>query len=184
MSPLITEHEAEFEKAIEHLKNEIGTIRGNRANPGLVEEVKVEAYGSVMTLKELASITLAEPRVLAIQPWDKSVLKEIERGLNTADLNLGIVNDGTMIRISFPALTAESRQALLKVLGQKLEQARVQIRQIRDRVKERIIAAEREKEMSEDERYGAQEDLDELTKTYTEQVAAVGARKEEELLTV
>ena len=137
-----------------------------------------------MRLQEVASITIPEPRMIVVQPWDKTLLKDVERGLQEASLNLGITNDGTVLRLTLPALTAESRQALLKVLHQKLEAGRVQIRQLREKVREQIIKAERDKEISEDDRFKAQEDLEEFVKGYIEQVNTVGQRKEEEILTV
>lgn len=184
MSQFITQYEAAFTAAVEHVRAELQTIRGNRAHPTLVEDLKVKAYGSEMRLQEVASITIPEPRMIVVQPWDKTLLKDVERGLQEASLNLGITNDGTVLRLTLPALTAESRQALLKVLHQKLEAGRVQIRQLREKVREQIIKAERDKEISEDDRFKAQEDLEEFVKGYIEQVNTVGQRKEEEILTV
>src|SRR3989344_5507869 len=162
MMQIIIEHKSEFDRAIEHLKTEFASVRSNRATPSLVEELKIEAYGSEMRLKELASLTVPEARTIVVQPWDKTVIKDIERGLTKADLNVGIANDGAVIRLSFPPLTAETRQTLLKVLSQKLEAARVQVRQIREKTRERVIKAEKEKSITEDDRFQAQKDLDEL----------------------
>lgn len=184
MSPLITQHEAAFAAAIEHVRVELQTIRGNRAHPTLVEDAKVKAYGSEMRLKEIATITVPESRMIVVQPWDKTILKDVERSLQEASLNLGITNDGTVLRLTLPALTAESRQTLLKVLHQKLEAGRVQVRQLREKVREHIMKAEREKEISEDDRFQAQDDLEEFVKDYIEQVNTVGQHKEDEILTV
>lgn len=184
MTPLIIEHKPEFDQAIEHLKTELSSIRSNRATPALVEELKVEAYGQVMRLKELASLTVPEARTIVVQPWDKNIIKDIERSLTKADLNVGIANDGAVIRLSFPPLTAESRQALLKVLSQKLEAARVQVRQIREKAREQIIKSEKEKTITEDDRFQAQKDLDELVKDYIDQIKVMGERKEEEITTI
>jgi ribosome recycling factor len=184
MSPLVTEHRLAFDKALEHLKLELQTIRSNRAHPSLVEDVKVAAYGSTSRLKELATITVPDPRTIQVQPWDKTILKDIERSLQEANLGLSVLNDGAVLRLTLPPLTSESRQALLKVLQQKLEAGRVQVRQIRERVREHIVKAERQKEIGEDDRYRAQEDLDEVAREYVEQVNALGSRKEEEITTV
>ena len=182
--PLIDEHKPEFGEAIEHLKTELLSIRSNRATTALVEELKIEAYGSEMRLKELASLTVPEARTIVVQPWDKTVVKDIERGLTKADLNVGIANDGAVIRLNFPPLTAETRQTLLKVLNQKLEVARVQVRQIREKTREQVIKAEKEKSITEDDRFQAQKDLDELVKDYIDQIKVKGERKEEEITTV
>lgn len=184
MHSIISNHAAEFDSAIEHLKTELNAIRGNRAHPSMVEDIKAEVYGTEMRVKEIASITMPEPRVITIQPWDKAALKDIERALTKANLNVGIQNDGTVIRVTFPPLTEESRQQILKVLGQKLEHGRVQVRQIREKIREAITEAERSKEMTEDDRYKAQEDLDAFVGTYLDEVKSLGDRKEEEVMTV
>lgn len=184
MMPIVIEHKPEFDKAIEHLKMELASVRSNRATPSLVEDIKVEAYGSEMRLKELASLAVPEPRTIVVQPWDKTIIKEIEKNLIKADLNLGMVNDGSVIRLTLPPLTEETRQALIRVMNQKLEAGRVQIRQIREKVREQIIKAEKEKKITEDDRFQAQKDLDELIKDYTEQINGLGRRKEEEITTI
>ncbi|KKU48546.1 ribosome recycling factor [Candidatus Uhrbacteria bacterium RIFCSPLOWO2_12_FULL_46_10] len=184
MMQIIIEHKSEFDRAIEHLKTEFASVRSNRATPSLVEDIKIEAYGSEMRLKELASMTVPEARTIIVQPWDKTIIKDIERSLVKADLSVGIANDGTVIRLTFPPLTAETRQALLKVMNQKLEAARIQVRQIREKAREQIIKAEKEKTITEDDRFRAQKDLDELVKDYIDQIGVLGERKEEEILTV
>lgn len=182
--PIINEHRPEFEQAVTHLKTELSSIRSNRATPALVEEIKIDAYGAEMRLKELASLTVPEPRTIVVQPWDQNVLKDIEKSLTKADLNMGIVNDGSVIRLNLPPLTAETRQALLKVLSQKLEVGKVQTRQIREKVRENIIRAEKDKVITEDDRFQAQKDLDELVKGYIDQISDIGRRKEEEITTI
>ena len=137
-----------------------------------------------MRLKEVAGLTVPEPRTIIVQPWDQTILKDIERSLTAELQNVGIMNDGAIIRLTFPPLTAESRQELVKTLHQKLETGRVQIRQIRERVREQITKAERAKEITEDDRFKAQEDLDELVKEYIAEVQTIGQRKEEEITTV
>ena len=184
MMTIIVEHRAEFDKAIEHLKTELSSVRGNRATPSLVEDIKIEAYSSEMRLKELASLTVPEPRTIVVQPWDKSIIKDIERGLTKADLNVGLVNDGSAIRLNVPPLTEESRQQILKLLKQKLEAGRVQVRQIREKVREQILKGEKERTITEDDRFQAQKDLDELVKDYIDQIESLGDRKEEETMTV
>lgn len=182
--PLVAGYRPAFEQAVEHLKGELNTIRGNRAHASLVEEVRVEAYGSELRLKEVATITIPEPRTIVVQPWDKTILKDIERSLAKADTGLAIVNDGAVVRLTLPPLTAESRQALTKVLHQKLEAGRVQLRQVREKARGAILQAERDKSLSEDDRFAAQEDLDELVRDYLAKVAELGERKEAEVMTV
>jgi len=181
---IVDSSRSEFEASLEHLKVELQSIRGNRANPSLVEEIKVEAYGTEMRLQEIAGITVPEPRSVQIQPWDKNLLKDIERSLNKADLNVGIKNDGESIHISLPPLTTETKVALIKVLNQKLEQGRVNVRQVREKVRERIFKAEKENVITEDDKYEAQKDLDEMTQEFLEKIKSIGVRKEEEISTV
>lgn len=184
MMPIVAEHKPEFDRAIEHLKTDLLSVRSNRATPSLVEDLKIEAYGSEMRLKELASLAVPEPRTIVVQPWDKTIIKDIEKSLAKADLNLGMANDGSIIRLNLPPLTEETRQALIKVLNQKLETGRVQIRQIREKVREQILKSEKEKKITEDDRFQAQKDLDELAKDYTDEINGLGKRKEEEITTI
>lgn len=184
MSAIVETHQQEFIDAVEHLKSELQSIRSNRATPSLVELIKVTAYGAEMKLLELASITVPEPRMIAVQPWDTGVVKDVERALNEANLNMGISNDGVVIRLTLPALTTETRQALAKVLNQKIETARIQIRQIREKIRAGIVGAERNKEITEDDRFAAEEELDNVVKKYIEQINELGERKEQDIMTV
>lgn len=184
MHKIIQSQTEDFTKAIEHLKHELQQIRGNRAHPSMIEDIKVDMYGSPMTLKELGSITVPEQRQLVFQAWDKNVLKEVERVLLASNLNAGVANDGEVVRITLPALTNETRQQLLKVLGQKLEQARVQIRQVREDIRTALTNAEKSKEISEDEKFTAEKDVEDVVKDYTTQIKELGDSKEEEITTV
>jgi len=184
MHALISKQQEDLEHAIEYLQQDLQTIRGNRAHPSLVEGIKVLAYGSEMRLQELASVSVPEPRTIQVQPWDKGLLKDIERTLNQADLNVGIKNDGQLLHLTLPSLTQETRMNLLKVLGQKLEQGRVQVRQVRERIKESIQRAEKAKEITEDDRFDAIKELDELTRQYLGKIEDIGNRKEKEINTI
>src|SRR5262249_19693165 len=118
------------------------------------------------------------------QPWDKSVIKDIERSLTKANLNMGIQNDGVVLRLTLPPLTEESRQQMIKLLNQKLEAGRVNLRQVRERVREEIVKAERAKEITEDDRFKAQDELEDVVKKHLEEIKELGEAKEEELTTV
>jgi len=119
-----------FEKILEHLKKELAGIRTGRAHSSLVEDIAVESYGAKMPLKQLASVSIPESRLIVVSPWDKNAIKDIQRAIETA-LNMGVQNDGNIIRVSLPTLTEESRKELVKVVGKKLEEARVSMRTIR-----------------------------------------------------
>lgn len=175
---------APFDAVMRHLEQELIGIRTGRANPGLVENVTVTAYGSPMPLVQLASITTPDPRTIVVQPWDKNVLKDIERGLQQTDLGLTPMNDGTVIRLSIPALTEERRKEYLKLLNTKLEQARVSIRKIREDLLRTMRDAKQEGTLSENDLFSRQKELQKVIDDYGEKIETHGTKKEQEILTV
>ena len=170
-----------FDKALEHLKKDISSIRTNRATPALIENLLVNVYDSKMPLNQVASILAPEPRMLSVEPWDKSIIKDVEKSIQTASLGLSVANKGTFLRVTIPPMTEESRKELVKVLAGKLEHARGAIRGTRDSVKEAILKAAKEKQVSEDERYKLIDELDEMTREYNDKIKEIGERKEEEI---
>ncbi|MFA6428380.1 MAG: ribosome recycling factor [Candidatus Buchananbacteria bacterium] len=180
----LTPYFPEFEKAITHVKSDISGLRTNRANPDMVEKVVVEAYGTPTPLVQLASIAVPEARSIVIMPWDKSLLKDIEKGILAANLGLNPVNEGTQLRISMPQLTEESRKDLVKLLNQKLEQGRQVIRKLRDKIREEINATEKAKEISEDKKFELLKELDEKTQEFNEKIKKIGEEKEKEITTI
>lgn len=181
---LIHQHKQEFDKVIDHLKNDISSLRTGRATPALVEDVSVEAYGTRQPIKALASISVLDAKTLAVEPWDKSVIGAIETGLNKSQLGINPVNDGKIIRLPLPELTQERRADLIKVLHQKLEQARITVRQVREDVRTVIDKAEKEKMISEDEKFKFQDALEKMVKEYNELIKQVGEEKEKEITTI
>ena len=171
-------------KAIEALRRELATIRTGRANPGLVEHLRVDYYGTPTPLKQLASITVPEARLLTIQPWDKGSLGAIEKAIQKSDLGLNPSNDGAIIRLAIPVLTEERRRELVKVVHKKVEDGRVAIRNIRRDAHEMLRDFRHEKEISEDEEHRAQEQLQKVTDRFIAQADEVGKEKEHELLEV
>lgn len=180
---MINKHKEEFEQVIAHLIGELVSIRTSRASPILVENIEIETYGSKMRLIELASIALQDTRTLIIEPWDKSITKDIEKGIRESNLGLSPVLDGIILRIVVPTLTEERRKELLKLLSEKLEDSRVKIRRIRDEIREEIQKAEKSKEIGEDEKFRLFKNLDEKTREYIEKIDDAGARKKEEIFT-
>ncbi|NMC51232.1 ribosome recycling factor [Candidatus Kuenenbacteria bacterium] len=177
----VDQYKGEFDKVIEHVKTDIGALRTNRATPSMLENLMVEVYGSKMPLNQLGSIQAPEPRMLTVEPWDKGVIKNIEKTIQTASLGLSVNNEGTFLRIALSPMTEETRKELIKVLNDKMESGRRSLRGVRDDVKEKIIAAEKNKEITEDERYKAVEDLDKLVREYNDKVEELGKKKEEEI---
>src|SRR3989338_2892899 len=173
----------EFEKAIDHFLLELSQLRAGRATPALVEGISVDAYGVRSPIVQLASISIPEMRQIVIQPWDKSLLKNIEKAIAESGLGLNPANEGDCLRIMIPALTEERRRDLLKVVSKKTEEARIRIRGLREEIKENILNAEKKKELSEDERFRMIEELDKVIKSYQERIDQEAIKKEEEILT-
>lgn len=181
---IIDSYKGNFSKAIEHLRQEISGLRTGRATPAIVEDVIVEAYGTKQPLKATASISVQDAKTIAIEPWDKGLVQAIETGIRNSDLGMNPINDGRIIRLNLPELTQERRQELIKVLHRKLEDARVTVRKVREEVRETIQRMEKNKEISEDERFRLQDELETLVKDYNEQVKTVGEEKEKEINTI
>ena len=171
-------------KAVDALRRELATIRTGRAHPGLVEHLRVDYYGVPTPLNQLATISVPDPRLLTIQPWDRQAMGAIEKAILKSDLSLTPTNDGTLIRLSIPQLTEERRRELAKVVHKKVEEGRVEIRNIRRDGHEELRRLQREKLISEDDQFRGQEKLQKLTDEYVQQVERVGEEKEAELLAV
>ena len=173
-----------FDKTLEHLKKEIQGLRTGRATPALVEDIIVDAYGVKQPLKTVASISVADAKTLNIEPWDKSLIQSIDSAIQNSNLGINPVNDGKLLRLPLPDLTQDRRKELIKVLHQKLEAARISIRQIREEARKAIEKAEKDKIISEDERYKEVDELEEITKEYNEKIKVMGTEKEVEVNTV
>ena len=174
----------DFNKAIEFLKVDITGLRTGRASVAMVEDITVEAYGSKQPLKATASIMLADSKTINIEPWDKALLADIEKAIRNSTLSVNPVNDGKLIRVILPDLTSERRVELSKILHQKVENARISIRKIREEVKDQIITSEKNKEIGEDERFKLQEGLEEVVKEYNVKIKEIGEKKETEINTI
>jgi len=171
-------------KAVEALRRELATIRTGRAHPGLVEHLRVDYYGVPTPLNQLATISVPDPRLLTIQPWDRQAIGAIEKAILKSDLSLTPTNDGTLIRLSIPQLTEERRRDLAKGVHKKVEEGRVEIRNVRRDGHEELRRLQREKLISEDDQFRGQEKLQKLTDEFVQQVERVGQEKEAELLAV
>ncbi|PWB38961.1 MAG: ribosome recycling factor [Parcubacteria group bacterium] len=184
MNSAIDKGKSLFEKTIEFLKSDISNLRTGRVAPSLVEKVKVMAYGVSSELLQLAAISTPEPQTIVIKPWDRNILKDIERAISTADLNINPIVDGDIIRLNFPSLTEESRKELVKILHKKLEDSRVSVRQQREKIKDEIVALEKAKQISEDEKFQALKDLDNIVHEYNDKIKLIGDQKEQEIMKI
>jgi ribosome recycling factor len=169
---------------IEFLKQELGQLRTGRATPALVENITVDAYGAPMAVKGVASISVTDSKSLAVEPWDKSLLKAIEEGIRNSGLGINPVNDGKVIRIVMPPMTEENRRGIVKIIGQKEEEARIRIRQTREEVRTLIIKSEEDGEMPEDQKFADMEALDQLSKEFNEKIKEVTSEKEAEIMKI
>lgn len=184
MSDFINSHKEEFNKVLAFLEKETGNLRVGRANPALVENVLVDAYGALTPLRHLAGLAATDPKTLTIQPWDKSLVKEIAKAIVRADLGFNPLVKETMVIINIPALTEETRKEVVKKLQHKLEEARVSVRAVREKVRDRVMAQEKNKEISEDEKFKNLEELDKLVRDYNEKIKAIGDKKEDEIMKI
>ncbi|MBA4544060.1 MULTISPECIES: ribosome recycling factor [Thermoactinomyces] len=173
-----------MEKAIQVLKKDLLTIRAGRANPALLDKVTVEYYGTEMPINQMANISTPDPRTLAIQPWDKSALGEIERAILKSDLGLTPTNDGSVIRITIPPLTEERRNELVKVARKMGEEAKVAIRNVRRDANDEIKKLEKNGEIPEDTARRGQEEIQKLTDRFIKEVDQVVAAKEKEMMEI
>ena len=173
-----------MEKAIQSLKRELASIRAGRATPALLDKVMVECYGSEMPLNQLANISTPEPRLLVVQPWDKSTLGDVERAILKSDLGLTPNNDGNLIRISIPALTEERRAELVKVVKKTGEEAKVAIRNIRRDANDEMKKLEKKGDLSEDESRRGQDEIQKLTDRFIQETDKVIDTKEKEIMEV
>ena len=181
---VIDSHKEQFEKTIAHLKQEITSLRTGRATPALVEDILVEAYGTKQPLKSVASISVADAKTLTVDPWDKSLIQAVDTAISQSDIGINPVNDGKLIRLPLPDLTAERRADLIKVLHKKLEDSRIAIRKIREDIRRSIDSAEKTKEISEDEKFVFYDEVETLVKEYNQKVKHIGEEKEKEIQTI
>ena len=182
ISDLLTEAEHKMDQATDHVASEFSTVRTGRANPQLLQRITVEYYGSPTPLQQLASISVPEPRMLVVQPFDKSTVGDIERALQTSELSLNPTNDGNVIRIAFPPLTEERRKDLIKLVRNMAEEGRVAVRNIRRHSKTDMESMHGE--ISDDDIRRGEDELQKLTDRCIEQIDRLLAHKEDELLEV
>ena len=184
MNQLLEEFQTQAQEVLQLAEQDLRSVKTGRAKPALVEDVKVEAYNTRMTLKELASITAPSPKQINVSPWDKSLLEVIEKALASSDLNINPVVDNDLIRINIPPLTQEIREELVKLVRQKLESARAMLRQARSETKTQIEAKKGESGVSEDDIHRYLEELQKVTDEFMEKLDELEKAKESELMTV
>ena len=176
--------EEQMKKRIDRLKGDLGQLRTGRANPQILEPIKVEAYGSSMPLKQVAAVSVPEARTLEIRPWDPAQLDAVEKALQRSDLGIPTQNDGHVVRLILPPMTEDRRKDLVKVAGKTAEEARVAMRSDRRDAIEKLKKAEKAKELSQDALKRQEESVQKLTDSYIKKVDEMLALKEKEITTV
>ncbi len=177
-------HEDRMKKALDVMRKEYGSLRAGRATPALLDKIAVDYYGTPTPLSQVANISAPEPRLLTIQPWEKTMLGTIEKAILKSDLGLTPNNDGSVIRLNIPQLTKERRAELVKVVHKKAEECRVAVRNLRRDANESIKKLEKDHSISEDEAKKGQDDIQKLTDKYIKEVDHVMAVKEKEIMEV
>jgi ribosome recycling factor len=171
-------------KAVAHLQEEFAGIRTGRATPGLVEKLKVDYYGTETPLQQLAGFSVPEPRMLVISPYDKGSMKAIEKAIQTSDVGINPSNDGHVVRLVFPALTADRRKELVKLVKQRAEEGRVAVRNVRRQARHDLEALEKDGDLSKNDLDRAEKDLEKLTHGVIDDIDEMLDHKEKELLDV
>lgn len=178
------EAEAKMKKTLENLRRELASLRAGRATPALLDKVMVDYYGSPTPVNQVANISVPEPRLLVIQPWDRSLIPAIEKAILKSDLGLTPSSDGTVIRLAIPRLTEERRRELTRIVKKKAEEAKVAIRNIRREANDSLKRLQKDGTVSEDEEKKRQEEVQKLTDTYSNEVDSVALAKEKEIMSI
>ena len=181
---VLADAESRMGKAMDALRRDLGTIRTGRASPSLVERLTVEYYGTPTPLNQLAGISVPEPRLLVIQPWDRGTIGAIEKAIQRSELGLNPSNDGQVIRIAIPPLTEERRKLLVKLVHNHVEEGKVAVRNIRRDAMGQVRDLMNERMISEDDERRAEHQVDDLSKRFTDEADKIGKAKEHEVLEV
>lgn len=182
--PTTKEVRKRMEDALDAMRREFSTVRTGKASPALLDTVRVDAYGSKLPLNQVATVSTPEPSLIVVQPFDPSLIGEIERGILQADLGLNPSNDGALVRVPIPSLNEERRRELVKLLGKLAEEGRVSIRHARREGNEEIKKQTKEGELSDDQGRRALDEIQKLTDEYTKRIDDLLASKEEEVMQV
>lgn len=184
MRPELNQFAEKMDKAIAFYTNDINTIRAGRANPAVLDKVQVEYYGVPSPLNQVGTVSVPEPTMIVIQPWDATILGEIEKAINKADLGLTPQNDGKVIRLNFPPLTEERRKELAKGLSKKTEDAKVNIRGVRRDAMDFFKKAQKNSEITEDDLKSLEDEIQKLTDAKIKELEGIGAAKEKDIMSI
>ncbi|MCM1115187.1 MAG: ribosome recycling factor [Clostridium sp.] len=184
MDSVFAKTKEKMEKCLTALERDFSAIRAGRANPAVLDKVMVDYYGVPTPVNQMAAISVPEARLLVVQPWDASTIKEIEKAINTADIGINPQNDGKVIRLSFPQLTEEHRKNLQKDIAKRGEEAKVAIRNVRRDAMDDIKKLKKDNEITEDDQKTGEKKLQDITDDFIKQSEAITKKKEEEVLSL
>lgn len=184
MESVFAKTKEKMDKCLTSLERDFAAIRTGRANPAVLDKVMVDYYGVPTPINQMAAVSVPEARLLVVQPWDASTLKEIEKAINTADIGINPQNDGKVIRLSFPQLTEEHRKNLQKDISKRGEEAKVAIRNVRRDAMDDIKKLKKDNEITEDEQKDGEKKLQDITDDFVKQADSITKKKEEEILSI
>ena len=184
MESVFAKTKEKMDKCLASLERDFAAIRAGRANPAVLDKVMVDYYGVPTPINQMAAVSVPEARLLVVQPWDASTLKEIEKAINTADIGINPQNDGKVIRLSFPQLTEEHRKNLQKDISKRGEEAKVAIRNVRRDAMDDIKKLKKDNEITEDEQKDGEKKLQDITDDFVKQADSITKKKEEEILSI
>jgi ribosome recycling factor len=182
MKEHLVEFDTKMTKTMNNMRGEFSSIRAGRANPAVLDKIRVDYYGTPTPINQMAAVSVSEARILVIQPWDKSSMKAIEKAIQTSDIGINPTNDGVVLRITFPPLTEERRKELCKTVRKLGEEAKVAIRSIRRDANEKFKAMKKNSEITEDDQKAYENDIQKLTDQYCKDIDTESAAKEKEIL--
>ena len=181
---ILRDLEKDMKASVEHFRKDLSKLRTGRANLSLFEDIKVDYYGSLTPINQMATLAVPDPTLITIQPWDPSLLDTIDKAIRSADLGLNPINDGKMLKIPIPPLDEERRQEMAKHIKKMLEDEKTVLRNLRRDSKEMIEELEKEKEITEDDKFWGYDKLNEVTDEYTKKMEDLATAKEKEILEI
>jgi len=184
METLFAKTKEKMEKCLNSLERDFSAVRAGRANPSILDRVMVDYYGVPTPINQMAAVSVPEARLLVVQPWDASTLREIEKAINVADLGINPQNDGKVIRLTFPQLTEEHRKNLQKDISKRGEEAKVAIRNVRRDAMDDLKKLKKNNEITEDDQKDGEKKLQNITDDYIKQAEAITSKKEDEILSL
>lgn len=184
MEAVFSKTKEKMEKCLNSLERDYKAVRAGRANPAILDRVTVDYYGTPTPINQMAAISVPEPRMLMIQPWDASTLKEIEKAINTAEIGINPSNDGKVIRLVFPPLTEERRKELVKDIAKRAEEAKVAIRNVRRDAMDDLKKLKKNNEITEDDQKTGEKKLQDITDSYVKEAEEMEKKKEQEILSI